>query len=127
MTMTTSTMQFRSLALAMGKIAIALGVASVMSGISVKPAQAEGFDKRDGQAVDGHVGREEHGDQRDKHQDNGRHRGERGERERDHDRREYQRPGYYYPQTVYAPAPVEYAPRPSAGISLFLPLDIHVR
>jgi len=43
-----------------------------------------------------------------------------------HDSRHHGR-GYvqpYYPQPYYAPAPVYYAPQPSAGISLFIPINI---
>jgi hypothetical protein len=30
----------------------------------------------------------------------------------------------YYAQPYYAPAPVYYAPQPSAGITLFIPINI---
>ena len=79
---------------------MALTLASVMAGISVTPALARDNDRRNGR---GH--------------------------ERDH-RRDF-RPAYHQPysysQPVYAPPPVYYPPQQSAGISLFLPLDIRRR
>lgn len=44
------------------------------------------------------------------------------------DRRRYDQEHYWrYQQPVYAPPPVQYAPEPSPGINLVLPLEIRVR
>jgi len=87
-----------------GKLVLALVCASTL-GLAATPAFAEDHDR----------GR------RDNHRDNGRHEG--------HDRN-WRGNGYgygYQPQPVYVPPPVYYAPQPSPGISLFLPLNIRVR
>jgi len=101
-----STNQVRKLRPTISKIVIALALASVMGGIAVTPAHSKGNDDRKGYQGKG---------------------GKKGEQRGDRDRREY-RPGYlqpnYYSQPVYAPPPVYYAPQPSPGISLFLPLNI---
>jgi hypothetical protein len=105
--MKTSTNQARNLRPTISKIVMALAVASVMGGMAITPAL---------------------GDNRKGHQDQGLHKGQfKGDR----DRRVYQpvyRPVYQdpyrYSQPVYAPPPVYYDPQPSAGISLFFPLDI---
>jgi hypothetical protein len=109
--MKTSTNQARNLRPTIGKIAMALAVASVMGAMAVTPAL---------------------GDNRKGHQDQGLHK---GQYKGDRDRTEYQpvyrpvyRPMYQdpyrYSQPVYAPPPVYYEPQPSPGISLFFPLDI---
>jgi hypothetical protein len=103
--MKTSTNQARNLRPAISKIVMTLAIASVMGGMAITPAL---------------------GDNRQGHQDRGMHKGERqGDRERHEHRPVYQRP--YYSQPVYAPPPVYYAPEPSPGISLFLPLNIRIR
>jgi hypothetical protein len=107
--MKTSTNQARNLRPTISKIVAALACASVMGGIAMTPAHARDNDDRKG------------------HQDKGWHKGERqGDRDRREYRPVYQRP-YFYAQPVYAPPPVYYAPQPSPGISLFLPLNIHIR
>jgi hypothetical protein len=105
--MKTSTNQARNLRPTIGKIAMALAVASVMGAMAVTPAL---------------------GDNRKGHQDQGLHK---GQYKGDRDRTVYQpvyRPVYQdpyrYSQPVYAPPPVYYEPQPSPGISLFFPLDI---
>ena len=93
----------------LGRVLAILVVASAISAVALRPALAEGNDRRD--------------EQRDEHHDNDR------QKERPHgdrDRHEYRQPGYY-PQPVYVAPPVYYPPQQSPGISLFLPLDIHVR
>jgi hypothetical protein len=93
----------------MSKIAMALAIASAMGAMVITPALAKDNDNRQA------------------HQDRGMHRGERqGDRDRHEHRPVYERP-YYYSQPVYAPPPVYYAPEPSPGISLFLPLNIRIR
>ena len=109
--MKTSTKQARNFRPTISKIVMAFAVASVMGGMALTPALADN-DRRD--------------NHRQVHRDNGRHNGEwRGDR---HYRRVYQDPYYYsqpyYAQPVYAPPPVYYAPQPSAGVSIFLPLNI---
>jgi cell division protein FtsN len=108
--MKTSTTQAPNLRPTIGKIAMALAVASVMGAMAITPALAK--DNKD----------------RKEHQDQGLHR---GQNKVDRDRTVYQpvyRPVYQdpyrYSQPVYAPPPVYYEPQPSAGISLFFPLDI---
>jgi len=106
--MKTSTKQARILRPTISKIVMALVCASVMGATAMMPAHAKDNDGRKGR------------------QDKGWHKGERqGDRDRGEYRPEYQRP-YYYSQPVYAPPPVYYAPQPSPGISLFLPLNIRI-
>jgi hypothetical protein len=50
----------------------------------------------------------------------------RGGEHRHRDRHGYVQ-GNYYPQPVYVPPVVQYVPPQSPGISLFVPLDIHLR
>jgi hypothetical protein len=104
--MTISTNQVSNLRRTIGRIMMALALASVMGSIAVTPAHGKGNDDRRGYQGKG---------------------GQRGEQRGNRDRREY-RPEYvqpnYYSQPVYAPPPVYYAPQPSPGISLFLPLNI---
>jgi len=93
-----------------GKALVALIVVCGAAGISMVPVHAEGKDKRD------------------EHHDEGNHKGEKHD---DRNRNEHERPRYeqprFYPQPVYAPPVVYYPPQQSPGISLFLPLDIHIR
>jgi hypothetical protein len=79
------------------RILIALVCGSLIGAMPASPAFARDNDRRD-------VHRDDHHD-----------RNERG----------YRRP--YYAAPVYAPAPVYYPPQQSPGISLFLPLNIHIR
>jgi hypothetical protein len=93
-----------------GKIVLALAVASMMVGVSMGPAFSE---------------------------DNGRHEGQQERNQRAHQsykrahhsyNRAYLPYGYYPPPPViYAPPPVVYVPPPSPGISLFFgfPIRIH--
>src|ERR1700730_9990029 len=112
--MKTTTIRSRIFLPRHGKALVALIASSVVcgiAGISMMPAHAEGNDKRD-----------EHYDQ-DNHKSEKRH--DNRER-REYERRRYEQPRYY-PQPVYAPPIVYYPPEQSPGISLFLPLDIHIR
>jgi len=108
--MKTETIQTRTLGLTISKLMIALAFASVMSGLAIGPALAEDNDRNN------------------EHHDNGWHKGgshDRDRHEHEHDRHEYRDP-HYYSQPVYAPPPVYYVPRESPGITVFLPLDIHI-
>ena len=96
-----STKQFRQLSPTIGKIMMALALASVLGATSITPAL---------------------GKHNDRHHDKGWHKGQqRGERG-DYYYRDRRDP-YYYSAPVYVPEPVYYAPQPSVGISLFFPLD----
>jgi hypothetical protein len=107
--MKTSTQQAKNFRPTIHKIVMALALVSLMGSMSMTPA----------------LSRDE-GDRRG-HADKGWHKGEQqGDRGRREYRPEYQHP-YRYAQPVYAPPPVYYAPPPSPGISLFFPLDIHIR
>jgi hypothetical protein len=106
--MNTSTTQARNLSSKIGKIAMAIALASAMGGLAMTPAFGDDHDNR------GRDARERgRNDERDRHADHYRH---------DY-RRVYHHP-YYYAQPVYAPPPVYYAPPPSPGISLFFPINI---
>lgn len=108
-----STKQFRA---TIGKIMMALALASVLGVTSIAPALAKDNDDRHDNGL--HKGQQR--SERD-HQD------KRDERNDYRDRRvpyNYSAPAYYYSEPVYAPPPVYYAPQPSPGISLFFPLDI---
>jgi hypothetical protein len=83
--MNTSITQSRRFRPKVGKIAMAIAVASAVAGFTMTPAYAE-----------------EHGS-------------------RDHHER-HRAPHYAHP--FYAPAPVYYAPQPSPGVSLFIPIVI---
>ncbi len=95
-----------------GKTLVALIASSVVcgiAGISMMPAHADGNDKHD------------------QHQDQGQHK-DQGHGDKDHhdqDRRRHEETRYY-PQPIYAPPPVYYPSQQSPGISLFVPLDIHI-
>jgi hypothetical protein len=102
--MNTLMLQPRQLRSTISKIMAALVFASTVGAIATGPALA-----RD--------------DGRGEHRDEGR---QRGESHYDRDRHEGERP-HYYARPVYAPPPVYYVPEPSPGISLFFPLDIHIR
>jgi Ni/Co efflux regulator RcnB len=88
---------------------LTLVLASAISAIAMPLALADVDDQRGGQ--------------RDEHHDKDRQK-EKGHGDRD--RHEY-RQSNYYPQPVYVAPPVYYPPQQSPGISLFLPLDIHIR
>jgi len=93
-----------------GKIVLALAVASVMIGVSMGPALGEDNGRRDRQQQ--------------------RYRRAHQPSRRAHPplRRVYQPYGYYAPPPViYAPPPVVYAPPPSPGISLFFDLPFRHR
>jgi hypothetical protein len=112
--MNTSTTRARNFRPTISKIVMALAVASVMGAMAITPALAKNDKDRKG------------------HQDQGLHKGQyKGEREQSVYRPVYEpvyRPVYQepyrYSQPVYAPQPVYYERQPSAGISLFFPLDI---
>jgi hypothetical protein len=93
-----------------GKAVIAVIAVCGLAGVSMMPAHAEGNDKRD------------------EHQDKGSHQDQKHKDHRhgDRDRRGHEEPRFY-PQPVYVPPAVYYPPQQSAGITLFLPLDIHIR
>jgi hypothetical protein len=85
----------------LGKLVLALICATALGGMAATPAFARD-DHRD--------------DHRNDHRNDGRH------------DRNWHGNGYgYQSQPVYVPPPVYYAPRPSPGISLFLPLNIRIR
>ena len=109
--MTTSANHATHVRPATSKIVLALAVASVMGAVAMTPARAD--------------------NNRKEHQDQGLHKGQykndRGRRESRPVYRPVYRQPYYYSQPVYAPPPVYYAPEPSPGISLFLPLNIRIR
>ena len=110
---TTRAQQGRSI---MGKIVLALTVASVMIGISLGPALGEDNDRRPGPQ-----GGAQHAYQPAQH----------GHQSAQHGHQPYQRahPSYGYyappPPVIYAPPPVIYVPPPSPGISLFFGFPIH--
>jgi Ni/Co efflux regulator RcnB len=106
--MKTKTMRPRIFFPARGRSLLALAAASAVCGlalVSATPARAEGNDKHEEKKD-----KVEHRDQR--HGD------------REHRRHEEPR---YYPQPIYAPPAVYYPPQQSPGVSLFLPLNIHIR
>jgi hypothetical protein len=108
--MKTTTRQARNFRPTLGRIVMALAIASVMGGASMTPAFGKDDDGRRG------------------HRDNGWHNDNRHDDRywREHERvyRPVYRHPYYYSQPVYAPAPVYYPPQPSPGFSLFFPLDV---
>ena len=102
-----STKQFRQPGPSIGKIMLALALASALGATSIAPALGKDHDSR---------------------HDNGWHKGGRHGERSDYYYRErrdaaYYQP-YYYSAPVYAPPPVYYAPQPSPGISFFFPLDV---
>jgi len=111
---TTRAQQDRS---TVGKIVLALTVASMMVGISLGPALSEDNDRRSGPQ-----GRDQHGYQPAQH----------AHQPYQHPHQYYQRAhpsyGYYAPPPgYYAPPPVIYVPPPSPGISLFFGFPIQIR
>jgi hypothetical protein len=98
-TMKTSNMRTRKFSSIIGKIVMAIVLASMIGGTAIAPAFARDGDRRDG------------------YRDRGRY---------EHGRRYYQPRPYYYPPPVYAPPPVVYAPAPyqSPGITLVFPFHI---
>jgi hypothetical protein len=116
--MKTTTMRSRISFPRHGKAMLALIASTVVcgvAGISVMPAHAEGNDQRDEHQDKGGHNDQSRGEQR--HED---------QRHSDRDRHGYEQPRFY-PQPVYAPPALYYPPQPSAGITLFLPLDIRIR
>jgi hypothetical protein len=113
--MKTTTMRSRISSPRRGKALLALIAVCGLAAISMMPAHAEGNDKRDEHQDKGNRKDQGHEDQR--HGD---------QRHGDRERRGHEQPRFY-PQPVYAPPAVYYPPQQSAGISLFLPLDIHIR
>ena len=100
-TMRTSNTRAKKFCSTVGRIVMALVVASMIGGMSVTPAFA-----RDDNRGRGH-------EERGRHEPRGHYRGH--------------EPRGYYQEPVYAPPPVVYAPQPyqSPGISLVFP--IHIR
>lgn len=98
-----TTKQYSQRSSIIGNIAMTLTIATVLNGIAIMPAFADDDDR--------------HRDNRDKH-----HR-ERYERHDHRDAYRGRRDPYYYSAPVYVP-PVYYAPQPSAGITLFFPIDL---
>jgi Ni/Co efflux regulator RcnB len=66
--------------------------------------------------------RDDHRDRGHEDHDNGRD--HRFDRHDDHDRGYHRGRDYSYAQPVYVPRPVYREPRPSPGISIFLPLEL---
>ena len=100
--MITSTTRIRQVRPLACKWALTIALASAMGGLGVTPAFGDDHDNRGNDA-----------------------------RERGHYNappRHYVRPkahrAYHYAQPIYAPPPDYYRPRPSAGISLFIPFDV---
>ena len=89
------------------KVVMALALASAISGLAISPVLADYNDGHDQGKHHKNYGQSK------KHRDNDRYDGYRSE----------QGP-YIYAQPVYAPPPVYYEPQPSAGISLFFPIDL---
>jgi len=87
------------------RTAIALALASVVGSTSITLALSKGDDDRGG------------------HQDKGWHKGSSRDEPRYRPVRHEQEP-YHYSRPVYVPPPVYYPPQPSAGISLFFPIDL---
>jgi hypothetical protein len=112
-TMKTMTMRSRFFSPLRGKALVALIASSAvcaMAGFTMMPAHAEANDKGD------------------EHRDEGNHR-DQGHGDREHvdgDRRGHEE-RRFYPQVIYAPPAVYYPSQQSPGVSLFLPLDIHIR
>jgi hypothetical protein len=104
-----TTMRSRIFSPRRGKALVAAIAVCGLAGVSVAPAHAEGNDKRDDHRDASH--------QDQKHKD---------KKHGDRDRRGHEEPGFY-PQPVYVPPAIYYPPQQSAGLSLFLPLDIHIR
>jgi hypothetical protein len=111
--MKTMTMRSRFFSPLHGKALVALIASSAVcgiAGVSMMPAHAGGNDKSD------------------EHRDEGNHRDQgHGDREHvDRDRRGHEE-RRFYPQPIYAPPAVYYPLQQSPGVTLFLPLDIHIR
>jgi hypothetical protein len=106
--MNTSTTQARNFRPKVGKIAMAVALASAIGGLGVTPAFGDETDHRDNRDNRGRYAQD---------------RGHNADRAR-HDYRGASHHPYQYAQPVYAPPPVYYAPQPSPGISLFFPITI---
>ena len=95
--MTISTIRGSGLRPSFKQFGIAFVLASLLGGMAMSPASADGY----------------HG-----------HRGRGGYHHRYHDRRDWRGGPDYQPYAVYAPPPVYYPPPPSPGVSLFFPIRI---
>jgi hypothetical protein len=100
--MNTSTTQGTHFRPIVGKIAMAIALASAIGGLGMTPAFGDEHDNRGNDARD---------------------RGHNTVPAR-HDSRPKSHHPYYYAQPVYAPPPDYYRPRPSPGITLFIPLNL---
>jgi hypothetical protein len=100
--MNISTTQARIFRPKLGKIATAMALASALGGLGMTPAFGDEHDNRGANAGD---------------------RGHNADRAR-HNYAPASRHRYHYAQPGYAPPPVYYAPQPSPGISLFIPIVI---
>jgi hypothetical protein len=102
--MKTTTMQAKNFRPKLGKIAIAIALASALGGLGMTPAFGD-----------------EHGDG----DHDAKNQGHKAAPARHNYRPQTHHPSHYAPPPVYyAPAPVYYAPQPSPGISLFIPINI---
>ena len=101
---------------AIGKIVVAVALASVVGSICMTPALGRDDDR----------GRHDARDNRDRHGDRDWH-GDRGRYDYRPEYRPVYRHPYHYAQPVYVPPPVYYPPPPSPGVSLFFPLEIRIR
>jgi hypothetical protein len=101
-----------------GKIAMALAVASVMGAMAVPPALGQNNEGR-GRAAQDHGRNDNRNQSHNRNQNNSR-----DQRESRPVYRPVYQDAYRYSQPVYAPPPVYYEPQQSPGISLFFPLDI---
>jgi hypothetical protein len=124
--MKTSTIHINTVRSTVGRIATALVLATAIGAASTDVALADNNDRHDARSDRGRYDQQQGQRQRDQQQAQ-RQRDQRGRRDErgwneNRDRRTYYPDRYAAP--VYAPPPVVYAPRPSPGISLFLPIDI---
>lgn len=109
------------------RVAMALAVASLTSGLFMSPALADNGDHHgQDRGVQGDHSQRGRFDRRyENHRPE--HRPEYRPEHRPDYRSEYRpeyRRAYRYAQPIYVPPPVYYEPRQSSGISLFFPLDL---
>src|SRR5581483_2107587 len=107
--MTTSTTRRGSGRPSAARLGAVLAFTTMMGGMVMYPASADGGH--------GHHGRGDRGNRGDDH--------DRGHWRHRYDRNDWRGGPVYEPYPVYAPPPVYYAPEPSSGVSLFFP--IHIR
>lgn len=102
------------------KVAMALSLASLIGGMSISPALAEGDNGHGRSDPDGDRGgqREWHGNR----PGHGYQAGYQPEYRPEYRPQHVQH--YHYAQPVFVPPPVYYEPRQSPGISFFFPLDL---